>query len=169
MKNLLKDNRGSTLVEAAIYFPIILIMVVGMVVIAMFKIDKMMTQACMSQKATELQSTYDDPNKNGRFTSWIWSDKPEYKDYYMQNSIYTWTSPTEYQAYWCQYETPYWYLSLEYKVNNPRNWFGLISTKTTRSGIITNNPREVAYCQEYMRAICRENILQDKMACTYGQ
>lgn len=167
MKRILRDERGSTLIEAAIYFPIIIVLVIGMVVVALFKIDKMMTQACMSEKSVEIQSTYDDPNEDGREYYWIWNDPPSYKDYYMENSIFTWTQPTEKQYAYGDKYSPCWLFKFDYRVTNPRNWFGLVKTNTTHGGIILNNPRGVAYASEYMKSICCHNVLGNNIGYSY--
>lgn len=55
MKRILKDNTGSIMVEAAIYYPIIIIAVICVIMLCFFKLDKIMTQANLSIKTKDVQ------------------------------------------------------------------------------------------------------------------
>lgn len=171
MKHIWKDNSGSTMVEAAIYFPLILIMVVGMVVIAMYKLDKMMTQACMSEQATEIQSTCDHSNKSNRFRYWGQEERAVSIDYYIRNSIFTWDNPSDRQYIFVNQSTANPILQIDYMVTNNRNWFGLASTNTTHGAIVLNNPTDIAYTLEDIQTVCQMTslgtVLGGKTGYTY--
>ncbi|MBQ8317620.1 MAG: hypothetical protein IJX85_04720 [Lachnospiraceae bacterium] len=55
MKNIKNNNRGSMMIEAAIYFPLIILVVVSVIMLFLFKLDKIMTQANLSIKAKDVQ------------------------------------------------------------------------------------------------------------------
>ena len=95
MKQILKDNKGSTIVEAAIYFPLILIMVVVMVLIGMYKLDKMFSQACMSKVTAEQQSSQDRPERRDRQRYWNATQERADAAYLVSNSIFKWSSASE--------------------------------------------------------------------------
>lgn len=54
-KEIYYDNTGSAMIEAAIYYPIIIIAVLVVVMLSLFKLDKIMTQTNLSIKTKDVQ------------------------------------------------------------------------------------------------------------------
>lgn len=173
MRNILNNNKGSTMIEAVIYFPIILILVIGMVVVAMFKLDKMMTQACMSQRVTEIQSLQDNPDKSERPAYWSQQQIALSLEYYTQNSIFKWENPTEKQYIYRNYGVACPILHFDYKVSNCRSFLGLIRSNTTHSAIVLNNPIDIVYTMHDVQTLCTMTslgtVIEGKTGYTYEE
>lgn len=174
MREFIKDNRGQTIVEAVIYFPFIVILVMGMVVVGMFKLDKMLTQACMSERTTLIQSSLDSPYKQERVQYWNNMLVEDNLEYYSDNSIFKWVNPMEKRYIYVITENISPILQVSYSTANPNGGlFGLIGTKRTCSALLIDNPFDVVYTMDDLRGFYDMteygSVVQGKTGYTYEE
>lgn len=175
MKEVLKDNKGQAIVEAIIYFPFIVLLVVVMVIIGMYKIDKMLAQACMSERMDMVQSSIDSNDKNERIQYWSPELINSNLEYYSENSILKWDNPREKQYIVVNCTailSPI--LQVDYENENTNgNLLGLIRGNRTTSTLLINNPFDLTYTVDDLRLFYTMtsfgNVITGKTGYTYEQ
>ena len=171
MKRLVNDNRGAVMIEAAIYFPIIVIMVVLMVLTSLFKLEKMMTQAYMSKKAYEAQCERNQDTESN-YAYWTCLDDSINNDVLTGNAIFNWGTATT-RTYMCV-NTGTLCPIIEYdyrRMGNPHS-ISLVRSNTSHTYLVSNNPKNVVYTYDDVKMMCSttkygENALYSKTGCNY--
>lgn len=159
MKYIFKDNRGSTIIEAAIYFPIILIMVVGIFIVGIYKLDKMCEMTYASKLSADMQSIQDKDGYEGINSMWDMCSSGVNARYVYDNSIFKWTNVSQQNIYFQDKSTPCKLIHMKYSATPMmgRSFTFVPRTNSVCGFIVENNPVDMKDVLVDVRFFCSTN------------
>ena len=163
-KEIYYDNIGSTVIEAAIYYPIIIIAVLVVVMLSLFKLDKIMTQTNLSIKTKDAQMDI--------------SKEDVYKFQYIQtmgnNSVFddkrildaTNSNSRVYQWGLSGIEYIYPIAEVDYTSQYSLDFMGLVPETTSHGSTVIYNPQNISLT---MHAVSMyQDVTSKKIGYSYG-
>ena len=135
-KSFVKDDRRSIMVEAAIYFPMIIILVLVLVMLSLFKLDKIMTQANLSIKANEMQLEMDQEEIFTFKYNQVMGNNSELDDKRIlkveggSSRVYQWSDDRSF----------YPVVGVDYGARYAFDLFGLVPETTSHTFLVKHNP-----------------------------
>ncbi len=139
-ESIIKDEQGSIMIEAAIYFPMIIIVVLLMVMVSLYKLDKIMTQANLSVKANKMQLEMDQEEMyTYRYGQYMGNnsdldDKRILKAQASSSRVYQWLDEC----------TVYPIVEVDYSTTYNMDFFGLMPQSTSHTFLVKHNPMKVS-------------------------
>lgn len=136
LKEFYEDQCGSIMIESAIYFPMIIIMVLIIVMLSLFKLDKIMTQSNLSIKANRQQIEIDQEEIYTYSKIQAMGNNTDLDN--MRLLKVNSSSSRVYQ--WVDQETIYPIVEVDYTSDYSLNFFGLIPQTTSHTFLVKHNP-----------------------------
>lgn len=159
-KNVKMNHSGTALIEAAIYFPIIIIAAMSIIMILFFKLDKIVTQAETSCMAFTAQEKIDTIDRNlYRYEIGMMDDTQVDKSHVI-GSVQE--SPWGY--YWQNNWTAFPVESYSYKAEHGKSFMSMLSSSTAHAYLVSVNPLTFVSALDDAKLL-DSSVLKDKTGC----
>lgn len=141
------DNRGSSVVEAAIYYPIIIMVVLVVIVLSLFKLDQCVMQADASVSAMNIQMEQDRVKKGARQSIYSVNTGVNVEDHILSAGSETKNSSGFWNTGYCLREI---YVS-KYTATRNNSVIPVLNTQTTPEYWVSGKPYETAAALQTVR------------------
>ena len=134
---VIEENRGSVLViEASVYFPILIMVSVLIVMFFVFKLDKMMTQAQVSYKTMNVQMMIDSNMKYSADSYNALKDVSDVDDAHVIDAV----STSNIVYFWVNNCSMYPIEEIDYESRHGRAFLDVLSGTTCHGFVVYTNP-----------------------------